>query len=116
MLPPTAPKPKDWIAKDKWVCTARWLHALAKGLFEYCEKNPDSGIPLGNKGDPCFECPAGERCPAYCDATHWKRHTEFYAFENFKIVEQFVGKEFLDVDDILKKICEANQPNHIPEE
>lgn len=107
MLPVKAPKPKDWTDKDRWICTLRWLEATAHSVYNGCD--PDyKGIDLGEKGDPCFGCPAGERCPAFCDETHWKRYTEFYAFENFKIVEQFAGIQMTGIDAILRQICDAN--------
>lgn len=66
------------------------------------------GIDLGEKGDLCFGCPADERCPAFCDETHRKQYTESYAFENFKMVEQFAGMQMTGIDAIPKEICEAN--------
>lgn len=108
MLPPQLPTPKDWTDQDKWVCTARYLEALSLALFDWCDQCPQTGIPWGEKGDPCFECPVGDRCPAWCDATQLKRYREFYAFENFKIVEQFAGIQMTDIDAILKETAEAN--------
>lgn len=35
-------------------------------------------------------------------------YTEFYAFENFKIVEQFAGIQMTGIDAILRQICDAN--------
>lgn len=107
MLPATAPKPKDWTDKDRWICTLRWLEVTAYSVYNSFD--PDyKGIEFGEKGDPCYECPAGERCPAWCNETHWKRYCWFYAFENFKIVEQYAGLKMLVIDDILKEIDEAN--------
>lgn len=107
MLPDKAPQPKNWADKDRWICTLRWLEATAHSIYN--GRDPDyEGIDLGEKGDPCFGCPARERCPAFCDETHQKRYTEFYAFENFKIVEQFAGTKMTSIDAILKEICEAN--------
>ena len=105
MLPSYAPKPENWSDKDRWICTLRWLEATAYSVRH--GRDPDyTGIELGEKGDPCYECPAGMRCPAYCDETHWKRQFEFYAFENFKIVEPFAGIKMIIVDEILKKLCD----------
>lgn len=108
MLPKKAPKPKDWTDKDKWICTARWLEALSDALYNWCDTCPKTGIPVDEKGDPCFECPAGERCPAWCDETHWRRYREFYAYENFKIVEKYSGIDMERIDSILKEIDDAN--------
>lgn len=113
MLPNQAPKPKDWTDKDKMVCTSRWLEALSTALYEWCDKHPKTGIPIGKKGDPCFECPAGIRCPAYCDDSHLKRYTEFYALENFKVVERFSGSSMTIIDSILKEVCDANATKDI---
>lgn len=113
MLPIMAPKPIDWTDKDKWVCVARWLDALSRVVYNTCEESPNAVIENGKKGDPCFECPAGQRCPAYCDAVHWKRYTDFYAYENFKIVEQFSGLNSGVIDTILKEINDANLPKDI---
>ncbi len=108
MLPETAPKPQNWTDIDRWVCVFRWLQALAENLYNYVD--PDyKGIDLGNKGDPCYDCPAGKRCPAFCDATHLKRYCEFYAFENFKVVEQCVGEKMETIDAILKEIDVTNK-------
>lgn len=112
MLPNQAPKPKDWTDKDKWMCTARWLECMVYSIFHNNDYGYE-GITFGEKGDPCFECPAGERCPAYCDETHLKRYTEFYAFENFKVVEQFAGTKMAAIDAILKEICDANATKDI---
>lgn len=114
MLPAKAPKPKDGTDKDRWICTLRWPEAIARSIYNGCD--PDyKGIDLGEKGDPCFGCPAGERCPAFCDESHWKRYNEFYAFENFKVVEPLAGIQMTGIDAILKEICDANDPN-IPSE
>lgn len=107
MLPEIAPKPKEWTDEDKLCCIARWLDALAIALYDWTGENK-TGIPCGEKGDPCFECPAGDRCPAWCDTTHLKRYTEFYAFENFRLIEQQFGMKMPSTDTILKEICEAN--------
>jgi len=115
MLPDKVPKPKDWTEKDCLVCATRWLEATAHSVYHSRDPNYE-GIDLGEKGDPCFECPAGERCPAYCDAAHWKRYTEFYAFENFKLVAQLAGQDTPIIDVILKEICEANQVKDIHRE
>lgn len=112
MLPSQAPTPKDWTDKDKWMCTARWLEALSIALFDWTSDHK-TGIPIGEKGDPCFECPARERCPAYCDETHLKRYNEFYAFENFKVIEQFTSTKMATIDAILKEICDANPTKDI---
>lgn len=108
MLPTQVPQPKNWTDRDRWICVARYLEALSHALFDWCEQRPQTGIPWGEKGDPCFDCPAGDRCPAWCDETHWKRYTEFYAFENFKIVEQYSNIQMTVIDDILKEINDAN--------
>ena len=107
MLLNTAPKPQDWTDKDRWVCTFRWLETTARSVYDSHDPNY-KGIDLGEKGDPCFECPAGERCPAFCDESHWKRYNECYAFENFKVVEQFAGMTMTGIDAILNEICDAN--------
>lgn len=109
MLPIMVPKPTDWTDKDKWICVSRWLDAFSKSVYNSCEKdNPDALIPNGEKGDPCFECPAGQRCPAYCDAVYWQHYNIFYAYENFKIVEQCSGLNSGVLDAILKEINDAN--------
>ena len=109
MLPINAPKPKDWTDKDKWMCTARWLEALSNALYDW---GPDcshkTGIPCGEKGDPCYECPAGERCPCWCDENHWKRFAEVYAYENFKIVEQFLDSDMGTINTILKRYYDVS--------
>lgn len=108
MLPIMVPKPIDWTDKDRWVCTSRWLDAFATAIYNAC--NETAIIPYDEKGDPCFECPAGARCPAYCDATHWQQYNIFYAYENFKIVEQCSGVNSGVIDAILKEINDANLP------
>ena len=107
MLPKKMPIPKDWTDKDRWICTLRWLEATAYSVFHGVD--PDyKGIELGNKGDPCYECPTGNRCPAFCDEHSLKRWREFYAFDNFKIVEQFAGIKMTGIDAIIKKIDDAH--------
>lgn len=112
MLPSGVPIPQKWTDKDRWICTFRWLQIMAHSIYESADPNYQ-GITFGEKGDPCFECPAGDRCPAFCDKTHWKRYNEFYAFENFKVVEQFIGESMTTVDMILKEIDDANKPKDI---
>lgn len=103
MLPINAPKPKNWTDKDRWICTARYLDMIAVALNDWVPGyNSAGGLQSGEKGDPCYECPVGERCPCWCDETHWKRFAEIYAFENFKIVEQFLDSDMEAVNAILK--------------
>lgn len=107
MLPKNVPTPKNWTDKDRWICTLRWLEATAYSVYNGVD--PDyKGIELGNKGDPCYECPAGDRCPAFCDENSLKRWSEFYAFDNFRIVEQFAGIKMVGIDAIIKEIDDAH--------